>query len=151
MANGHGGHRKPSNPAPASGPGRLSRRTDGGPGQKLMVPDGQPYGDRQGLLDQEKTAALAQVDSIPTPQISAPPAPAGQGYTGPGMGDPTTRPNEPITTGVDIGAGAGPEALTLPAAQQPSGFVTQTLAQLAPTDTTGTLAKLYLIAKQRGV
>ena len=29
MANGHGGYRRPTNPAPVSGPGALSRRTDG--------------------------------------------------------------------------------------------------------------------------
>lgn len=42
MANGHGGHRTPSNPAPVSGPGALSQRTDGGPadGQAVMrLPD----------------------------------------------------------------------------------------------------------------
>ena len=30
MANGRGGYRQPSNPAPVSGPGALSKRTDGG-------------------------------------------------------------------------------------------------------------------------
>lgn len=31
MTDGRGGYRRPTNPAPASGPGALSQRTDGGP------------------------------------------------------------------------------------------------------------------------
>ena len=31
----HGGKRTPGNPAPVSGPGQLSQRTDGGPQQVL--------------------------------------------------------------------------------------------------------------------
>lgn len=37
------------------------------------------------------------------------PAPAG------GFAAPTSRPGEPVTTGLPIGAGAGPEALPVPA------------------------------------
>lgn len=31
MTEGRGGYRRPTNPAPVSGPGELSQRTDGGP------------------------------------------------------------------------------------------------------------------------
>lgn len=30
----------------------------------------------------------------------------------PGLSDPTTRPNEPVTDGLPMGAGRGPEAMT---------------------------------------
>ena len=79
MPNGHGGYRKPEHPAPASGPGRLSKRTDGGPGQKLANYTGLDYGCvildvvavgigamtqmLQGLSAQDTTGALAQLYS----------------------------------------------------------------------------------------
>lgn len=71
MANdsGHGGYRQPANPAPVSGPGRLSKRTDRG--QPVRVAPGGDYGDRQDMVALQKAAPLAQA---PTPQ-STPPSP----------------------------------------------------------------------------
>ena len=146
MANGHGGYRRPTNPAPVSGPGKLSRRTDGGPGQKLMATSGGAYGDRQATLDQERGAAMSQENSItPTPV--------------PGMGGagnstvipfdaPSQRPDEPITQGVDIGPGAGPEVLGTQTAA-PTGSMTALLMRLAPTSVTGSLGKLLQAAQSR--
>lgn len=148
MADGHGGYRRPNNPAPASGPGKLSRRTDGGPGQKLQTLTDQPYGAREDSLQQQRGAAMSQQDNI-----SPMPMPAGGGGA-PGASPvpfdaPTQRPNEPITHGVDIGPGAGPEVLGFQ--PQPTGYLTNMLQQMSASDTTGTLGKLYLIAQQRGV
>ena len=42
-----GGYRKPENPAPSSGPGALSQRTDGGPAQGAKYIPGLPYGQGQ--------------------------------------------------------------------------------------------------------
>ena len=146
MADGHGGYRKPTNPAPVSGPGRLSKRTDGGPSQKLQALTDQPYGDREASLQQQRSAPMSQQNSIqPMPVPSGSP----QGSPVP-FDAPSNRPNEPITHGVDIGPGAGPEVLGL-APQQPSGYLTNMLRAMSASDTTGTLAKLYLIASQRGV
>lgn len=94
---------------------------------------------------------MSQQDSItPTP------VPSGSGGGGaPGAAGavpfdaPSQRPNEPITHGVDIGPGAGSEVLGMQA--QPTGYLTNMLQQMSASDTTGTLAKLYLIAQQRGV
>lgn len=145
MANGHGGYRKPNNPAPVSGPGKLSRRTDGGPGQKLMPLTDQAYGAREDSLQQQRSAPMSQQNSIPSMDV-----PSGAGGPGAIAGDaPSQRPHEPITTGVDIGPGAGPEVLAMQA--QPTGYLTNMLEQMSASDTTGTLAKLYLIAQQRGV
>jgi hypothetical protein len=79
---GNGGYQAPRNPAPASGPGKLARRTDGGPGQKVMTPTGLPYGDAGALEAQQKSAALSQSPSVPT-------APVG-GDAGSGGGAPLT-------------------------------------------------------------
>lgn len=153
-----GGYRRPVNPAPASGPGRLSKRTDGGPGQKMMVANGLDYGERQQTLAQERTSPMSQADPIPPVNVpSAPATPAaGSVPTGPAgqtvpWGGPTQRPTEPITHGTDIGPGAGPEALP-PMAQpqvQAQGPMAQMLAQLG--GLSGPLAAVYQAAAARGV
>lgn len=155
-----GGYRAPVNPAPVSGPGRLAKRTDGGPGQKLMVAPGQAYGDRQGLLDQEKTAAMSQsspVAGFPLPQAPSVPTPAAATRMGPAnyqgvpFGAPTQRPNEPITQGVNIGPGGGTEVLPSAAQPQiaPQGPMTQALSQMG-SGLTGQMAALYASASARG-
>lgn len=152
MANGHGGPRTPAKPAPVSGPGKLSRRTDGGPGAKLSAPTGMDYGAHKALMQQERTSAMAgpspamHVDAAP-PQS---PAPAGSPGT-PDFGAASARPDEPITHGVDIGPGAGPEALGTAPANAPDGYLSGLLEQASTTDTTGLLGQLYLMAEQRGV
>ena len=95
------------------------------PPRAPKVASGQAYGQRQA-----QTRTLA---SIPAPSR---PAPSQGGGGGPGSGGPvdpaaalntaatnfqppaltpldapTQRPNEPVTTGLPVGAGAGPEAL----------------------------------------
>lgn len=101
MAEGqHGGYRKPRNPAPASPPGALSRRTDGGPGQPVRVAPGGAYGERAEMEGLQSSAPMAQSGSP-----SAPPAPRPTP-----LGAPTARPDEPITAGVPVGPGVGPQA-----------------------------------------
>lgn len=100
MANGqHGGYRRPANPAPVSGPGALSARTDGGPGgPRPMDVTGMSYGEN-GALNEAQTAAPM---SAPPPGGGAPMAPP----TPPtGLGDPTAFPDQPVTAGADAGAG----------------------------------------------
>lgn len=157
MANGHGGLRRPANPAPASGPGRLSRRTDGGPGQKLMAPTGMDYGQHSALMDQERTAAMSQQDSVPTPNIPAPASAAGGAPAGPGrpivpIGAPSQRPDEVITHGTDIGAGAGSEVLPMQhtGSFQAAGPMTQMLGRLSASDQSGVLSTLLQFARSQG-
>lgn len=96
MANGHGGQRTPSNPAPVSGPGALSARTDGGAtSQPVMVAPGGEYGSRQEMESIQSGADMAQAPGTPRP---------------PGLMDPTADPDEPITAGADIGPGMTPQA-----------------------------------------
>lgn len=97
MANGHGGQRTPSNPAPVSGPGAMSARTDSPAvgGQPQMVASGGEYGSRQEMEGIQSGAPMAQAAGLPKP---------------PGLTDPTAHPEEPITAGAEIGPGMGPQA-----------------------------------------
>lgn len=80
MAEGRGGYRQPTNPSPVSGPGALSRRTDGplrGP-----VPGADAQSGGQSAL-------------MPDPSMLTP------------LGAPTERPEEDIFAGMPGGPGAG--------------------------------------------
>lgn len=107
-----GGARQPANPAPVSGPGQLSRRTDGGPGdqkQPIRVPTGGNYGDATQMMKLQQAAPLAA-----SPGGAAPGPLAGLQL--PEMtpfNAPTEQPDVPVTDGAPLGPGAGPEALNL--------------------------------------
>ena len=60
---------------------------------------------------------------------------------------PSTRPNEPITAGIDMGAGPGANALMM---QKSAIKLSDSLAQLLPYDTTGEIAVLYQTALSQG-
>jgi hypothetical protein len=60
---------------------------------------------------------------------------------------PTTRPGEPITTGIDIGPGAPSQALMM---QKAVTKTSDTLAKMLPFDTDGSIAILYQQAVARG-
>ena len=53
---------------------------------------------------------------------------------------PSQRPNEPITSGIDMGAGPGSSALMM---QKNVIKLSDSLAQMLPYDTTGEIAVLY--------
>jgi hypothetical protein len=60
---------------------------------------------------------------------------------------PTTRPDEPITAGIDMGAGAPSQALMM---QKAITKTSDTLAKMLPFDTDGSIAILYQQAVARG-
>lgn len=93
MANGHGGVRVPEHPAPVSGPGALSQRTDGGPSQPILrLPDA-GYGES---AEFEALQAGAPVAAKPAP-IDA------SGLVS--MGAPSQYPERPVTDGANAGPG----------------------------------------------
>lgn len=108
-----GGYRQPSNPAPVSGPGALSKRTDGGgPGnqQPVRVPTGGSYGDATQLMKLQQQAPLGATPGGDAAQAG----PAGLALPpGVDFGAGTQQPDTPITDGAELGAGAGLEALGL--------------------------------------
>jgi hypothetical protein len=60
---------------------------------------------------------------------------------------PTQRLNEPVTAGIDMGAGPGSSALLM---QNAVAKTSDTLAKMLPFDTDGTIAILYQQAIARG-
>ena len=105
-----GGYRQPGNPAPVSGPGALSKRTDGGPGQPVRAPSGGAYGERQSLEQMQQAAPLSATPGgdVGRPQL----ADVSEGLVG--LDAPTQQPDTPVTAGAAMGEGPGPEALGLP-------------------------------------
>lgn len=108
----------PTSPAPVSGPGTLARRTDGGPAQKLRnLPDAK-YGEQATYQQDERGAPMSQTPSpSASPQIPVNPM---AGAVVP-FSQPTQNPTEPVTSGVPIGAGPGPEALGISPQQVVAG------------------------------
>jgi hypothetical protein len=152
MASAHGGYRKPANPAPVSGPGAHSQRTDGGPAQSISAVPDQGYGDMTQQMNDQRTAPMGGKPSLPNVPATPPPPPGHQmpAYSGGDFGAPTSRPNEPVTAGVPIGPGPGPSAMPNVGAR-PTGAMTQMLTNLSATDATGVIASLLQAAQQRGV
>ena len=106
-----GGKRTPRNPAPVSGPGAMSQRTDGGPGQKARYMSGGEYGEGQEMMDLQQSAQMAQAPA--TPQLSAGGAASARPVrTAEPLDAPSDRPDEPLTMGSPVGPGAGPEVLS---------------------------------------
>lgn len=139
-----GGYRKPGNPAPVSGPGKLSRRTDGGPQQGPKVAPGGKYGERKQLMEQQQAAPMAAQQKIPNKAVGmeAKPLPLV------GLTEPTQRPNEPLTQGSPFGPGPGPEMLGL---EKRSNKVSDVMGQLVGYDPTGQIEELYNYLISRGL
>lgn len=101
-----GGYQQPSRPAPVSGPGPLSKRTDGGPQAQRDLPDA-AYGEQADFQQIQSGAPMqggADLGALVGMQA---------GQSGPSpipLTEPTARPDEPITTGSPSGPGPGPEA-----------------------------------------
>ena len=92
-----------------SGPGKYAKRTD-------RIPANQ-YGDQTELAQIASGAPIARTNDVrPVPnsqlQAGAPAAAAPQTPVTP-LFAPSSRPNEPVTHGAPVGAGAGPEALMM--------------------------------------
>jgi hypothetical protein len=114
MAENRGGYRKPENPAPVSGPGKYSKRTDGGPADTKQAQQkitGMGYGENKDLNEIQAQGPLAAAPSAPSiPSIpSVMPTPSVVPLT-----EATQRPQEPLTAGLNFGPGVGSEMLNLP-------------------------------------
>ena len=127
-----------------SGPGSFSKRTD-----LAFKPD--KYGQGVEMAQQMAGAPLAKspdvrgatntevrqaAEAAVTPQDALTPLYA-----------PSARPDEPITTGIDIGPGRGADALAMGKATEKLSDV---LVKMLPYDTDGSIAILYQDALARG-
>lgn len=150
---GKGGYQAPANPAPVSGPGALSQRTDGGPGamQGAKYMSGLPYGQGQEFQDMQQMAPMEAAPSAPSASsVGSSPSqladmPQVVPFTAPSM-----RPHEPVTTGIDMGPGAGSEVLPQNVQGQSPLSLASSLQPLLQHDTTGDIAFLYRLAVNRG-
>ena len=125
----------------ASGPGKYAKRLDRMPANF--------YG------DQKQTGEIASGAPIAsTPDTR--PAPASEVKQAATMGEvtplfaPSQRSTEPVTAGVDLGAGPGSDALMMKSLYS-NNKVSDALAQMLPYDTTGEIGILYQQALARGM
>lgn len=117
-----GGYRKPGNPAPVSGPGALSRRTDG------RVAEGFAYGMNKQINEQAAGAPMAKVAAVAArPMNVAPQLPPVTPLT-----DPTMNPDESVMAGINMGAGPGSEALMLPTMNDSQAEFTKSISSYYP-------------------
>lgn len=144
MADGRGGYRRPANPAPVSGPGRLSKRTDGNQ-PSMTLPDA-AYGEQQAYQQAQAAAPMSQSGGGFAAQTGSV-APDLSGIVP--MGAPTQNPDEPIMSGMPTGPGAGstmaPQQPTLsgPEAEKLRRYI-PTLILLASQDDTGPETKQFV-------
>jgi hypothetical protein len=129
-----------------SGPGSFSKRTDlqyqspaYGDGvaydaQKAGAPLAKSPDVRGATNTQVQAAAMAGAQSAPQDAVTS-------------LYAPSSRPHEPITTGVAVGPGAGPEALSMGKATQKLSDI---LVKMLPFDTDGSIAVMYQNALARG-
>jgi hypothetical protein len=125
--------------AGASGPGKFSKRTD-------MDLGSTSYGEGQETAALNTAAPKAKTRGIADDVGGRPASPATQTPVTP-LFAPSQRPDEPITSGIDLGEGAGASALMM---SKVNVKLSDTLAQMLPFDTTGEIAVLYQNALARG-
>ena len=131
----------PMNPkAGVSGPGKYSVRTDS------LRMGSTSYGEGVDTAAIKSGAPLAKTpDTRPMPANEVRDAASQTPVTG--LFDPSSRPNEPVTNGIDMGAGVGSSALMMAKSVEKTSDM---LAKMLPFDTDGSIAILYQQAIARG-
>lgn len=133
----------PMNPlAGASGPGKYAVRSD-----KLTM-GSTGYGEGVETEAIKSGAPLAETPDV-RPARGGDVREAATQAPVTGLFAPTERPNEPITAGIPMGAGPGPEALMM--RQQMTEKYSDTLAKLLPYDESGEITILYQDMLARGM
>jgi hypothetical protein len=139
MAENRGG----PNGGPQYNPANISGT--GGAGQSGTQParyiSGLNYGQGQETMQQQMAAPMAGPNKTSS-RGSLPSLPPMTSLTA-----PTERPNEPITAGMDFGAGPGSEALNLPRERR----LSEILSSMIDIDPTGDVEELYNFVVSRGL
>ena len=129
-----------------SGPGKFAKRTD----LQYQSPE---YGDGVAMQQQMAGAPLAKSPDVPgatNTEVRAAAMAGAQSAPQDALTSlyaPSNRPHEPITTGVAVGPGAGPEALSMGKATEKLSDI---LVKMLPYDTDGSIAVMYQNALARG-
>lgn len=127
--------------AGVSGPGKFSKRTDG------LSFESTEYGSGVENAAIKAGAPLARTPDVrPTSRSEMGMAPSQMEPVTP-LYAPSQRPDEPITAGIAMGPGPGPEIM---GAAPIRVKTSDTLAKLLPFDDTGEIAILYQEALARG-
>jgi hypothetical protein len=127
--------------AGVSGPGKFSKRTDG------LSFESTEYGSSVENAANKAGAPLAKTPDVrATSRSEMGMAPSQMEPVTP-LYAPSSRPDEPITAGIAMGAGPGPEVLGM---ARTAEKLSDTLAKLLPFDDTGDIAILYQEALSRG-
>lgn len=128
--------------AGAAGPGKFSKRTD------MALPSAS-YGEGVETAAIQGGAPLAKTPDVrPTSRSEMGMAPSQLERVTP-LYAPSERADEPITAGIAMGAGPGPEALGINAVA-PRQKQSDILVKLLPFDDTGEITILYQEALARG-
>jgi hypothetical protein len=127
--------------AGASGPGKFSKRTD-------MSLGSTSYGEGQETAALNTAAPKAKTRGIADDVGGRPASPATQTPVTP-LFAPSQRPDEPITSGIDLGEGPGSSALMMQS-KFADRKLSDVLAEMIPFDTTGEVQYLYQNALSRG-
>lgn len=133
--------------------------------QGVKTPTGLPYGQGQQMAEAQKALPLPGPGTRPQPQRApAGPAPVPVAPADPmaaaiaaasqlappagGLARPSSRPDQPVTAGLNIGAGGGPEMLPVPAFSEDDDVLLDLVNayKLAPSPA---LARLIQIARGR--
>lgn len=133
---------QPMNPlAGPAGPGPFSTRTDqlnfqsdyyGQGTENKMLREGAPLAKTPDVRGATATEVRQAATREPVTPLYA----------------PSQRPDEPVTSGIPLGPGPGPEVLGLP---QQTESLSSILAQMVQYDTNGEIAALYEQAVSRGL
>ena len=128
-----------------SGPGKFAKRTD----LEYQSPE---YGAGVEMAQQMAGAPLAKTPDVRGATNTAVRQAAERSAVSPQealtpLFAPSTRPDEPITTGIGMGPGAGPEALAMGKATEKLSDI---LVKMLPFDTDGSIAVMYQNALARG-
>ena len=113
--------------------------------QPVRYMSGGTYGEGQELLGLQQGASM--VGATPQPSIN-PVQAVRQARPVTPLTAMTQKPNEPLTAGVDYGAGPGSDVLTLPAPQQKT--LKSIVEELIPFDETGEISAIYNFLVDRG-
>lgn len=134
---------------------RKAKRLPGHPGrpdleqgQPIRTPTGVQYGEVSKLRQAQQAAPLASAPPPPKPDFSKIVAAAqAMPFPSQSLGAPTERPHEPITAGVPVGAGPGPEVLARPTGAPTAAAM---FARLAQATGDPAMAALAAQASQQG-
>jgi hypothetical protein len=141
MAENRGGFRPT---APQNNPANIS--AVGGAGQSGTQParyiSGMAYGQGQEMMTQQQSAPMAGPNQAEALSPLGASMPSVMPLTA-----PTERPDEPLTAGMDFGAGPGSEALNLPRERS----LSEILASMIDIDPTGDVQELYDYVASRGL